>query len=164
MEDDLHKVTIQPRGQAMGVAFFSPEDDRHLHSRRYLEAQIIKGLAGRAAEELIFGPEQITGGAENDLVQVNRIARKMVYRLGMGEQTGFLIHDEQSVPLSSSAAATMDAEVQALLERLYTRACSILSENRPALEALARALLERETLDGPEAMKLFEQNGVELPG
>src|SRR5512146_1712324 len=164
MEDDLHKVTIQPRGQAMGVAFFSPEDDRHLHSRRYLEAQIIKGLAGRAAEELIFGPEQITGGAENDLVQVNRIARKMVYRLGMGEETGFLIHDEQSVPLSASAAATMDAEVQALLGRLYERARGILTDNRPALEALALALLERETIDGADALDILQSHGVELPG
>src|SRR5512146_317705 len=151
MEDDLHKVTIQPRGQAMGVAFFSPEDDRHLHSRRYLEAQIIKGLAGRAAEELMFGPENITGGAENDLVQVNRIARKMVYRLGMGDETGFLIHDEQSVPLSAAAAAQMDAQVQALLARHYARAMAILTDNRAALEALAHALLERETVDGDEA-------------
>ncbi len=163
-DDGLHKVTIQPRGQAMGVAFFSPDDDRHLHSRRYLEAQIVKGLAGRAAEAIVFGEQNITGGAENDLVQVNRIARKMVYRLGMGEETGFLVHDEQSVPLSAGAAGRMDAEVQALLARLYDRAREILTENRAALEALARALLERETIDGPDAIALFEANGVELPG
>ena len=112
----------------------------------------------------MFGPEQITGGAENDLVQVNRIARKMVYRLGMGEQTGFLIHDEQSVPLSADAAATMDAEVQGLLARLYERARAILSDNRPALEALAQALLQRETIDGSDALDLLQANGVELPG
>ncbi len=163
-DDGLHKVTIQPRGQAMGVAYFSPDDDRHLHSRRYLEAQIVKGLAGRAAEAIVFGEQNITGGAENDLVQVNRIARRMVYRLGMGEETGFLVHDEQSVPLSPSAAAGMDAEVQALLGRLYDRAREILTENRAALEALAQALLERETVDGPEAIALFETHGVELPG
>jgi len=162
-EDGLHKVTIQPRGQAMGVAFFSPEDDRHLHSRRYLEAQIVKGLAGRAAEALVFGAENITGGAENDLVQVNRIARKMVYRLGMGEQTGFLVHDEQSLPLSADAAARMDTAVQALLARLYEQARSVLTENRPALEALAAALMERETVDGADALDLFQAHGVELP-
>ena len=94
-DDGLHKVTIQPRGQAMGVAFFSPDDDRHLHSRRYLEGQIIKGLGGRVAEEIVFGTEQITGGAESDLVHVNRVARRMIYRLGMGADTGLLVYDER---------------------------------------------------------------------
>ncbi|HET9986504.1 MAG TPA: AAA family ATPase [Longimicrobiales bacterium] len=163
-EDGLHKVTIQPRGQAMGVAFFSPEDDRHLHSRRYLEAQIVKGLGGRAAEELVFGPDQITSGAESDLVQVNRIARKMIYRLGMGGNTGFLVYDDQGAPLSAQAQAAMDAEVRDLLSTLYGRSKAILEQHRAALEALAQALLERETVDGAEALAIFRAHGVTLPG
>jgi cell division protease FtsH len=158
-EDGLHKVTIQPRGQAMGVAHFAPDDDRHLHTRAYLEAQIVKGLGGRVAEECVFGSDQVTGGAESDLVHVNRIARRMIYRLGMGEG-GLLVYDDEGAPLSADAQARMDTQVQALLERLYDRAREIVSSNRPALEALALALLERETIDGEEAVAILEEHGV----
>jgi cell division protease FtsH len=158
--DGLHKVTIQPRGQAMGVAYFSPDDDRFLYRRDYLEGQIIKGLAGRAAEELVFGARAVTSGAQNDLVQVNNIARKMIYQLGMGEETGFLIHDGQAGSLSGSAQARMDEEVKALLERMYQKALEVLRTNRAALDALAEALLERETLDGLEALALLDAHGV----
>jgi len=161
-EDGLHKVTIQPRGQAMGVAYFSPDDDRHLHSKRYLEGQIIKGLGGRVAEEIAFGVDNITGGAESDLVQVNRIARRMVYRLGMGEQTGLVIYDDQSAPLSGEMQSRMDAEVRAMLDRLYARTHEILTAHRDALDALAQALLERETIEGEEAMVILAAHGVEV--
>ncbi len=161
-DDGLHKVTIQPRGQAMGVAFFSPDDDRHLHSRHYLEGQIIKGLGGRVAEEIVFGREHITGGAESDLVHVNRVARRMIYRLGMGADTGLLVYDDQA-PLSGDAQARMDAEVRAMLERLYERTREILLEHRAALDALAELLLQRETVDGAEAMEVLIQNGVPVP-
>jgi cell division protease FtsH len=159
-EDGLHKVTIQPRGQAMGVAFFAPDGDRHLYRRRYLEGQIVKGLAGRAAEELVFGPDAITNGAGHDLVQVNGIARKMVYQLGMGSETGLLVHDGQPGSLSGEAHARMDREVREILDTLYREAVEILRANRPALDALAKALLERETLDGAEALRLLEENGL----
>jgi len=161
-EDGLHKVTIQPRGQAMGVAYFAPEDDRHLHSKRYLSGQIIKGFGGRVAEEIVFGEDRVTGGAESDLVQVNRIARRMVYRLGMGSETGFLVYDEHAGGLSGDAQSRMDAQVRALLDRLYERTREILTEHRPALDALAQALLERETIDGDEALAILEQHGVQL--
>ena len=160
-DDGLHKVTIQPRGRAMGVAHFSPDDDRHLHPKSYLEAQIIKGLGGRVAEELIFGAEHVTGGAESDLVHVNRIARRMIYRLGMSSSGSLLVHDEEGGPLSGDSQARMDAEVQALLARLYERTREVLTRHRPALDALAAALLERETLDGTDAMTLLEQHGVD---
>ena len=159
-EDGLHKVTIQPRGQAMGVAFFSPDSDRHLYRRRYLEGQIVKGLAGRAAEEIVFGADAVTNGAQHDLVQANGIARKMVYQLGMGEETGLLIHDGQPGSLSGEAQARMDREVKSLLEARYRDALEVLRANRPALEALANALLERETLDGPEAVRVMEEAGL----
>ena len=162
-EDGLHKVTIQPRGQAMGVAYFSPSDDRFLYRRSYLEALIMKGLGGRAAEELVFGPEAITSGAQNDLMQVNGIARRMVYQLGMGHETGLLIHDGEMGSLSPDAHARMDREVQAILERLYARTREVIAGNREALAALAVALLERETVDGDEAVEIMEEAGVIRP-
>ena len=162
-EDGLHKITIQPRGQAMGVAHFSPEDDRHLHSRRYLEGQIVKGLAGRAAEEAVFGPDHVTGGAESDLEHVNRIARRMIYRLGMGGRTGFLVSDGQPGSISSEMQAAMDEEVRALLDRRSARARAIIDTHRPALDALAHALLEHETLDGEEALRILTEHGVRAP-
>jgi cell division protease FtsH len=159
-EDGLHKVTIQPRGQAMGVAFFSPDSDRFLYRRSYLEGQIVKGLGGRAAEELVFGHEAITSGAGHDLIQVNGIARKMIYQLGMGSQTGLLIHDGQPGALSPDAHSRMDREVQQLLERLYEVAREVLRVNRSALDALAEALMEHETLDGAEAVAVMEAAGL----
>ncbi|HEX8362411.1 MAG TPA: AAA family ATPase [Longimicrobium sp.] len=160
-EDGLHKVTIQARGQALGVAFFSPDDDRFLHRRSYLEGLIVKGLAGRAAEELVFGAEAVTSGAQNDLMQVNGIARRMVYQLGMGSETGLLIHDGEPGSLSPDAHAQMDREVRALLSRLYQRTLDLLRTNREPLAALAVALLERETVDGPEAVEIMEDAGLD---
>jgi cell division protease FtsH len=162
-EDGLHKVTIQPRGQAMGVAYFSPSDDRYLYRRSYLEALIMKGLAGRAAEELVFGHGAITSGAQNDLQQVNGIARKMVYQLGMGHETGLLIHDGESGSLSPEAHARMDREVQGILERLYVRTREVIADNREALAALAVALLERETVEGEEAVEIMDEAGMTRP-
>ena len=162
-DDPLHKVTIQPRGRAMGVAFFAPDDDRHLYSRRYLEGQIIKGLGGRVAEELVFGPEHITGGAESDLVHVNRIARRMVYRLGMAGDGSLLIVDEEAGPLAAETQAAMDQQVRQLLERLYGRTRELIGRHRPALDALAQALLERETIDGADALGILARHGVPLP-
>ncbi|HEU5169297.1 MAG TPA: AAA family ATPase, partial [Gemmatimonadales bacterium] len=159
-EDGLHKVTIQPRGQAMGVAFFSPAADQHLHSRRYLESQILKGLAGRAAEELVFGPELITSGARSDLQQTTRIAREMVYHLGMGRTTGLIAHDPHGTPLSGEAHASMDRDVKEIVETLNARVKALVEMHRSALEALARALLEQETLSGEEAIAIFEAHGV----
>jgi cell division protease FtsH len=162
-EDGLHKVTIQPRGHAMGVAHFSPDGDRHLHPKSYLEAQIIKALGGRVAEELVFGADHITGGAESDLVHVNRIARRMVYRLGMARNGSLLVHDDEAGPLSADTQSHMDTQVQALLSSLYERTRSILTEHRGALDALANALLERETVDGAEALDVLHRHGVPMP-
>ncbi|HEX7050297.1 MAG TPA: ATP-dependent metallopeptidase FtsH/Yme1/Tma family protein [Longimicrobiales bacterium] len=160
-EDGLHKVTIQPRGSALGVAHFSPEDDRHLHTRRYLEGQIMKGLAGRAAEEIVFGPDAITGGAENDLVQVNRVARKMIYRLGMGEVTGLLVGDDDAAPLAPETRAALDAEVRALLARLYATVHDALTRHRAGLDALAEALLAHEVVDGEEVSRILAEHDVD---
>jgi len=161
-EDGLHKVTIQARGQALGVAFFSPEDDRFLYRRNYLEGVIMKGLAGRAAEELVFGRHAVTSGAQSDLQQVNGVARKMVYQLGMGPDTGLLIHEGDG-SLSGEAHAAMDREVRAILDRLYQQTVDLLAANREPLAALAVALLERETIDGAEAVEILEDAGLSRP-
>jgi cell division protease FtsH len=163
-DDGLHKVTIQPRGQAMGVAFFSPDGDQHLHSRRYLEGQILKGLGGRAAEEVLFGSDAITSGARSDLQHVTRIAKEMVYHLGMGESSGLMVLDTQNGSASAETHALMDREVRSIIERLYARAVQVVRSHRAAVEALGNALLERETLDGTEALGLLAANGLPEAG
>jgi cell division protease FtsH len=159
-EDGLHKVTIQPRGRAMGVAFFSPDDDRHLHSRRYLEGQILKALGGRAAEEIVFGDGMITSGARSDLQHATRIAKDMIYHLGMGRASGLMVYDTQNGPVSGDIHAAMDREVRDLLDGMYARVRSVIETNRTALEALADALLEHETLEGDAALRLLEAHGL----
>jgi len=160
-EDGLHKVTIQPRGRAMGVAFFSPDDDRHLHSRRYLEGQILKALGGRAAEEVVFGDAAITSGARSDLQHATRVAKDMIYHLGMGRASGLMVYDTQNGPVSGDVHAAMDREVRELLDGMYVRVRSVVEANRQALEALGEALLEHETLDGDEALRILEENGLQ---
>ena len=162
-EDGLHKVTIQPRGQAMGVAHFSP-GEQVLHSRRYLEGQICKGLGGRAAEEIVFGHDLVTSGAKADLQHTTRVAREMVYKLGMGPNTGLVAFDERETggAVSAELHAAMDRDVRLIVELLYTRVRESIERHLPALEALAEALLERETLEGGEALSILHSHGVSM--
>ena len=162
-EDGLHKVTIQPRGQAMGVAHFSP-GEMVLHTRRYLEGQICKGLGGRAAEEIVFGHDAVTSGAKADLQHTTRVAREMVYKLGMGPHTGLVAFDERESggAVSAELHASMDRDVRLIVELLYTRVREAIEFHRGALEALAEALLERETLEGNEALSLLQAHGVSM--
>jgi cell division protease FtsH len=160
--DPLHKVTIQPRGGAMGVAFFQPDHEAHLHSRAYLEGQIRKALGGRAAEELIFGAAKITSGAASDLQHATRIAKEMVYRLGMGQSTGLMTYDPESGPMSGELHARMDGDVRALLDTAYEEVRALLADRRPALEALGEALLEQETLTGAEAIDVISAAGMRV--
>jgi len=159
--DPLHKVTIQPRGGAMGVAFFQPDHESHLSSREYLEGQILKGLGGRAAEEVVYGTGKITSGASSDLQHTTRIAKQMVYRLGMGSSTGLIVFDPDSGPVSSDTHIRMDQDVRAILEASYATVLDCMRVNRPALDALADALLERETLSGVEAITIMRDAGLE---
>jgi cell division protease FtsH len=160
-EDGLHKVTIQPRGQAMGVAHFSP-GEQVLHSRRYLEGQICKGLGGRAAEEIVFGTDAVTSGAKADLQYTTRVAREMVYKLGMGPNTGLVAFDERESggAVSAELHAAMDRDVRHIVELLYLRVREAIERHRIALEALAEALLDKETLEGGEALALLQSHGV----
>jgi cell division protease FtsH len=158
--DPLHKVTIQPRGGAMGVAFFQPDHESHISSRQYLEGQILKGLGGRAAEEISYGTARITSGAASDLQHTTRLAKHMVYRLGMGETTGLIVFDPDSGPVSSETHTRMDADVRQILETSYSTVLGFLKQHRPALEALADALLAQETLTGEEAIAVMEAAGL----
>jgi cell division protease FtsH len=162
-EDGLHKVTIQPRGQAMGVAHFSP-GELVLHTRRYLEGQICKGLGGRAAEEIVFGHDAVTSGAKADLQHTTRVAREMVYKLGMGPATGLVAFDERESggAVSAELHAAMDRDVRLIVELLYTRVREAIEVHRSALEALAEALLEHETLEGNEALSILRTHGVSM--
>ena len=162
-EDGLHKVTIQPRGQAMGVAHFSP-GELVLHTRRYLEGQICKGLGGRAAEEIVFGHDAVTSGAKADLQHTTRVAREMVYKLGMGPNTGLVAFDDRETggAVSGELHAAMDRDVRAIVEALYDRVRDAIERHRSALEALAEALLERETLEGNEALSILQAHGVAM--
>ncbi len=156
--DPVRKVSIVPRGRALGVTFQSPSADRYGYDARYLEGRIVGALGGRAAEELVYG--NVTTGAESDLEQVTHIARQMVGRWGMSDVIGLVSvipppGEENSRPSPSSDATRelVDSEVRRIVEACYERARSALADNRDRLETLARALLEQETLDQDDAYR-----------
>jgi cell division protease FtsH len=164
--DPIHKVTIIPRGMAMGVTMLLPESDRHSHDRDYVEAMIAVKMGGRIAEELILN--QLTTGAHDDLEKATELARKMVCEWGMSEKMGPLTFGrrEEQVFLgrdiarhqdySEDTAIKIDQEVKRIVEQNYARARTILTERRPLLEKVAEALLEREVLDAEEVRMLIE--------
>jgi cell division protease FtsH len=154
--DPVRKVSIVPRGHALGVTFQSPSTDRYGYGAEYLRGRITGALGGRAAEELIYG--DVTTGAESDLEQVTSIARQMVGRWGMSEKIGMvsvlpgpsdepLLFPGQSGSTSEATRQIVDSEVRRIVEECYEIARSRLADNREKLEKLARALLARETLD-----------------
>jgi cell division protease FtsH len=153
----VRKVSIVPRGQALGVTLQSPEDDRYGYDSHYLRGRIMGLLGGRAAEDLVYG--DVTTGAEGDLEQVTLIARQMVGRWGMSEQVGLvsvLPADEDDALLGATTAAEatrelVDSEVRRIVSEAYELALGRLREHRDRLDALAQALLERETLDEDDA-------------
>ncbi len=161
-EDRLHKITIQPRGHSMGAAHFSPEADRHLHPRRYLEGIIAKALGGRAAELVFLGPDAVTTGAGSDLVQATGIARRMVAEFGMSEQIGLVSADPsaQGGAPSGQLQGEIDVAIRALMSVQAARAETIVRQHRGAIEAMANALVEREVLSAEEAYAMAEAHGV----
>jgi cell division protease FtsH len=157
--DPVHKITIVPRGRALGVTASLPEEDRHSYSRDYLIASLAMLYGGRAAEEMIFGPAKITTGAGNDIERATAMARRMVTQFGMSDAIGpMAIGDSEHEvflgreighrhQVSESVQQNVDAEVKRLLDEAYVSAMKMLEENRALLERIAEALLERETLD-----------------
>ena len=156
--DPVRKVSIIPRGQALGVTLSTPDDDRFNLSEPELRAKIRVAFGGRVAEELVFG--DITTGAESDIQQVTRIARGIVERWGMSDKVGFLAvapRDGQSFllpgaePVSEATQELIDEEVRRIVDEEHEAATRLLSVSRDKLDALAGALLERETLDEVDA-------------
>jgi cell division protease FtsH len=156
--DPVRKVTIVPRGRALGVTVQSPVDDRFNYSEEYLRSRIVGALGGRAAEQLVYG--MMTTGAENDLQQVTMIAREMVVRFGMSPRVGPLNYASEDgqgpfvaqKPFSEATAALIDEEVKRIVEECLADAERLLAENRPRLDVLAQALLREESLDEQEIL------------
>lgn len=175
--DPVQKISIIPRGRAGGLTWFTPSEDRMdsgLYSRSYLQNQMAVALGGRIAEEIIFGEEEVTTGASNDLQQVARVARQMVMRFGMSDRLGpvalgrqqgnmFLGRDIASErDFSEETAAAVDDEVRNLVEQAYRRAKAVLVDNRPVLDRLAEMLIERETVDSEELQDLLASSDVKV--
>ncbi|MFD1933493.1 MULTISPECIES: ATP-dependent zinc metalloprotease FtsH [Nonomuraea] len=149
--DPVRKISIIPRGRALGVTLSTPDTDRYAYDEKYLRGRIIGALGGMAAEQVIYGV--ITTGAENDLEQVTMIARGMVGRWGMSEKIGpltILPNDGQPQAAPHTLAA-LDEEVRRIVDECYEAAVRVLNENRDRLEAIVVALLEQETLDEAQA-------------
>jgi len=175
--DPVQKISIIPRGQAGGLTFFTPSEERMesgLYSRSYLQNQMAVALGGRVAEEIVYGEDEVTTGASNDLQQVARVARQMVTRFGMSDRLGpvalgraqggmFLGRDIAAErDFSEDTAAAIDEEVGGLVAEAYRRATEVLSANRPVLDELAEILVEKETVDAEELQELLMQRDVKV--
>jgi cell division protease FtsH len=156
--DPLHKVTIVPRGRALGITFSLPQEDRHSYTKASMLGRLVVAYGGRVAEELVFGADQVTTGAAQDLEQATQLARRMVTEFGMSDAIGPLTVGEREAmvflgreisrrqQVSERTTELIDAEIRRLLSEAYGKAKHLLSVNLKALHALAAALLERETM------------------
>jgi cell division protease FtsH len=169
--DPVTKVTIVPRGQALGVTQYTPLDDRYNYSRDYLFGLLMTALGGRGAEEVMLG--SITTGAENDLQKVTLIAHNMVARYGMSERLGLISFSERSSPFgaggdfgqrdySDATAAVIDEETRELVQTAYQRVKQLLIEHKPTLERIAAELRRHETLDARQLSQILIETGVNL--
>ncbi len=172
--DPIHKVTIVPRGRALGITASLPEEDRHSYTKEWLEGQLSMLFGGRVAEEMVFGPERVTTGAGNDIERATQMARRMVTRFGMSDIVGLMaIGDSdheiflgreitQKRDVSEHTAQLVDQEVKRTLDEAHQRAREVLEKECDLLDALANALLERETL-GRDDVELLAQGKVLPP-
>ena len=175
--DPVHKISIIPRGQAGGLTFFTPSEERMesgLYSRAYLQNQMAVALGGRVAEEIVYGEDEVTTGASNDLQQVAQVARQMVTRFGMSDKLGpvalgrsqggmFLGRDIAAErDFSEDTAAIIDAEVSDLVDVAYKRATKVLVDNRSILDELSDMLVEKETVDAEDLQELLIQRDVRV--
>ncbi len=175
--DTVQKISIIPRGQAGGLTFFTPSEERMesgLYSRAYLQNQMAVALGGRVAEEIVYGEDEVTTGASNDLQQVAQVARQMVTRFGMSDKLGpvalgrsqggmFLGRDIAAErDFSEDTAAIIDAEVSDLVDVAYKRATKVLVDNRSILDELSDMLVEKETVDAEDLQELLIQRDVRV--
>jgi cell division protease FtsH len=160
--DPVYKVSIIPRGRALGVTMFLPESDRYSHSKEFLESQICSLFGGRIAEELIFGADKVTTGASNDIMRSTELARNMVTKWGLSEKLGPLTYSEdegevflghsvaQHKAVSDETAHDIDKEIRSIIDRAYSRAREILEGNLDKLHLMADALMKYETIDSDQ--------------
>ena len=175
--DPVQKISIIPRGNAGGLTFFTPSEERMesgLYSRAYLQNQMAVALGGRVAEEIVYGEDEVTTGASNDLQQVARVARQMVTRFGMSDRLGpvalgrsqggmFLGRDIAAErDFSEDTAAAIDEEVSDLVAVAYKRATCVLVDNRSVLDELAEMLVEKETVDADDLQELLIRSDVKV--
>jgi cell division protease FtsH len=157
--DPVYKVSIMPRGRALGITMFLPERDQYSASKRKLESQIASLFGGRIAELMIYGGDRVTTGASNDIERATELARNMVTRWGFSDKLGPLVYGEESgqpfmgypgsqgSKVSSTVAHHIDEEIRAVIDRNYQRAETILQENISILHKMADALMKWETID-----------------
>jgi cell division protease FtsH len=160
--DPVYKVSIIPRGRALGVTMFLPEEDRYSQSKRQLESRLASLYGGRVAEEIIFGSEQVTTGAANDIQRATQLARNMVTKYGLSEELGPVAYSDEEEELflgrsvtqhksvSNETARRIDEVVRSILDQAHERARKILSDNLDKLHLMAEALLQYETIDSDQ--------------
>jgi len=170
--DPLHKVTIIPHGRAMGATLSLPERDRYGFARKELEAKLAILFGGRVAEELIFGPDNLTTGATDDIKQATKLARRMITEFGFSEKLGPLCYGGEDrdvlaeygfgrrMDISEDTAKLIDSETRSLVEQSETKARTILSSHISQLKLLAAALLESETLSGEQIEQLLSRKAA----
>jgi cell division protease FtsH len=173
--DPVYKVTIIPRGRALGVTMFLPEGDRYSTSKRRLESRIATLFGGRLAEEMIFGPESVTTGASNDIERATEISRNMVTRWGLSDRLGPLTYSEESgevflgrsvtqhKQVSDVTAHAIDEEVRHVIDANYDRAKKILESNLDKLHKMAEALIKYETIDEAQIKDIMEGRDPQPP-
>jgi cell division protease FtsH len=166
--DPVYKVTIIPRGRALGVTQFLPEQDRHSMSKRRIESAIATLFGGRIAEELVFGADAVTTGASNDIERATDLARNMVTKWGLSDRLGPLTYSEESgevflgrsvtqtKQVSDETAHAIDQEVRRVIENNYQRARAILESHRDKLDMMADALIKYETIDDAQIKEIME--------
>jgi cell division protease FtsH len=173
--DPVYKVSIIPRGRALGVTMYLPEQDRFSHSKQHLESNISSLYGGRIAEEMIYGFEKVSTGASNDIERATQLARKMVTQWGFSEKMGPMLFAEEegevflgrtsakSLNMSDETAQNIDAEIKAFVNRNYQRAEKILKENEDILHAMKDALMHYETIDAGQIDDLMARTAVREP-
>jgi len=167
--DPVYKVSIIPRGRALGVTMFLPEEDRYSHSRRHIISQITSLFGGRVAEEMTLGFDGITTGASNDIQRATEISRNMVTKWGLSESLGPLMYDEggeevflgrtaaqPAKAMSDETARSIDKEVRQIIDACYGKATEILTEHRDKLDTMAEALMQYETIDSDQIDDIME--------
>ena len=166
--DPVQKVTLIPRGQAQGLTWFTPSEDQGLISRSQLKARITGALGGRSAEEVIFGRDEITTGAGNDLQQVSGMARQMVTRFGMSDLGPLSLESQQGEVFlgrdwttrseySDSIAARIDSQVRSIVDECYQNALKMMRDHRSLMDRLVDLLIEKETIDGDEFRQIVAE-------